>query len=124
LLNANDIGVEESKITPEHLIGMLGKINEGALSTSSAKVVFEEMFNTGGSAEKIIAEKGLSQMSDTGEIEGIIDRVIAENPQPVADFKNGKEKAQGFLVGQIMKLTKGRANAALVNKLLRERLEG
>jgi aspartyl-tRNA(Asn)/glutamyl-tRNA(Gln) amidotransferase subunit B len=123
LLNANDIDVEESRITPEHLVGMLGKINDGALSGSAAKVVFEDMFNTGKSADKIITEKGLSQISDTKEIEDIIDRVIAENPQPVADFKKGKEKAQSFLVGQIMRLTKGRANPALVNKLLRERLE-
>jgi aspartyl-tRNA(Asn)/glutamyl-tRNA(Gln) amidotransferase subunit B len=123
LLNANDIDIEESKITPEHLVGMLVKINDGALSGSAAKVVFEDMFSTGKSADKIIAEKGLSQISDTKEIEDIIDRVIADNPQPVADFKKGKEKAQSFLVGQIMRLTKGRANPALVNKLLRERLE-
>jgi len=123
LLNANDIDVEESKITPEHVIGMLAKINDGTLSGSAAKAVFEEMFNTGYRADKIIDEKGLSQISDTKEIEDIIDRVIADNPQPVADFKNGKEKAQSFLVGQIMRLTKGRANPALVNKLLRKRLD-
>jgi aspartyl-tRNA(Asn)/glutamyl-tRNA(Gln) amidotransferase subunit B len=123
LFNANDIDVGDSKITPEHLVGMLEKINNGALSVSAAKVVFEDMFNTGKTADKIIAEKGLSQISDTKEIEDIIDRVIADNPQPVADFKNGKEKAQSFLVGQIMRLTKGRANPALANKLLRERLE-
>jgi aspartyl-tRNA(Asn)/glutamyl-tRNA(Gln) amidotransferase subunit B len=123
LFNANDIDVGDSKITPEHLVGMLEKINNGALSVSAAKVVFEDMFNTGKTADKIIAEKGLSQISDTKEIEDIIDRVIADNPQPVADFKNGKEKAQSFLVGQIMRLTKGRANPALANKLLRERLK-
>ncbi|MFA5367212.1 MAG: Asp-tRNA(Asn)/Glu-tRNA(Gln) amidotransferase subunit GatB [Dehalococcoidia bacterium] len=123
LLNANDIDIEASKVMPEHLVGMIGKIDDGTLSVSAAKVVFEDMFNTGRKADEIIAEKGLSQISDTGEIEDIIDRVIAENPQPVADFKQGKEKAQGFLVGQIMRLTKGRANPALVNKLLRERLE-
>jgi len=123
LLNANDIDIDASKITPEHLVGMLGKINDGVLSGSAAKVVLEEMFNTGKSADKIVVERGLSQISDTKEIEDIIDRVIAENPQPVADFKKGKEKAQGFLVGQVMRLTKGRANPALVNKLLRERLE-
>jgi aspartyl-tRNA(Asn)/glutamyl-tRNA(Gln) amidotransferase subunit B len=123
LMNANDIDIEASKITPEHLVGMLGKISDGALSVSAAKVVFEEMFSTGKKADEVIAAKGLSQISDTREIEDIIDRVIAENPQPVADFKKGKEKAQGFLVGQIMRLTKGRANPALVNKLLRERLE-
>jgi aspartyl-tRNA(Asn)/glutamyl-tRNA(Gln) amidotransferase subunit B len=123
LLNANDIDIDGSGITPEHLTGMLAKIDEGALSVAAAKTVFEEMFNTGRRADDIIVEKGLSQISDTGEIEEIIDRVIAENPKPVADFKNGIEKAQGFLVGQIMRSTRGRANAALVNKLLREKLE-
>jgi len=123
LLNAGDIDIEASKMTPEHLTGMIDKIGDGTISVSAAKAVFEEMFNTGRKADEIIAEKGLAQISDTREIEDIIDRVIAENPQPVADFKQGKEKAQGFLVGQIMRLTKGRANPALVNKLLRERLK-
>jgi len=123
LLNSNNIDIEETKIKPKHLVDMLELIDSGVLSGSMAKAVFEDMFNTGKSADKIIAEKGLSQISNTREIEDIIDRVIAENPQPVADFKKGKEKAQSFLVGQIMRLTKGRANPALVNKLLRERLE-
>jgi len=123
LLNASDVDIAASKLTPGHLVGMLGRIGDGTLSGSTAKVVFEDMFNTGKKADTIIAERGLSQISDTKEIEDIIDRVIADNPQPVADFKQGKEKAQGFLVGQIMRLTKGRANPALVNKLLRERLK-
>ncbi|MEA1958423.1 MAG: Asp-tRNA(Asn)/Glu-tRNA(Gln) amidotransferase subunit GatB [Chloroflexota bacterium] len=123
LLNANDIDVENSKITPEQLSEMLELVDNGALSVSAAKAVFEEMFNSGKRADEVVAERGLSQISDTNELEDIVDRVIADNPQPVADFRQGKEKAQGFLVGQIMRATKGRANPALVNKLLRERLE-
>ncbi|MPM67678.1 Aspartyl/glutamyl-tRNA(Asn/Gln) amidotransferase subunit B [bioreactor metagenome] len=80
------------------------------------------MWSTGKDAEAIVKEKGMVQISDASEITGIIDKVIADNPQSVADFKAGKEKAIGFLVGQIMKQTKGRANPEMVNKLLRERL--
>ena len=123
LLNATNTRMEDSKIRAEHLVELLNLIDNGTLNGPAAKTVFEEMFNSGKRARDIVTAKGLSQISDTKEIEDIIDRVIAENPQPVADFKKGKEKAQSFLVGQIMRLTKGRANPALVNKLLRERLE-
>ena len=115
--------IENSKVTPEHLVELLDLVDNGTLNGPAAKAVFEEMFNSGKRAMDIVAAKGLAQISDTGEIEGIVDKVIADNPQPVADFKQGKAKAQTFLVGQVMKATKGRANPALVNKLLRERLE-
>ena len=123
LLNANDIDVENSKVTPGQLSEMLDLIDNGTLNITAAKAVFEEMFNSGKRADEVVAERGLSQISDAKELEDIVNRVITDNPQPVADFRQGKEKAQGFLVGQIMRATKGRANPALVNKLLRERLE-
>ncbi len=123
LLNAGNMDIESSKVTPEHLVELLDLVDNGTLNGPAAKTVFEEMFNSGKRAGDIVAAKGLAQISDTREIESIVDRVIADNPQPVADFKQGKAKAQTFLVGQVMKSTKGRANPALVNKLLRERLE-
>ena len=123
LLNAGNIDIESAKVTPEHLVEVLDLVGNGTLNGPAAKTVFEEMFNSGKRAGDIVAAKGLAQISDSGEIETIVDNIIAANPQPVADFKQGKAQAQSFLVGQVMKATKGRANPALVNKLLRERLE-
>ena len=82
------------------------------------------MWNEGKPAPVIIKEQGLVQMSDEGELGGIVEAVIAANPQSVADFQAGKEKAIGFLVGQIMRQTKGRANPELVNRILKEKLAG
>ena len=80
------------------------------------------MFASGGSAAEIVEAEGLKQISDTGELEGIIEQVIADNPGPADDFRGGKEKALGFLVGQVMKATRGQANPQMVNELLREKL--
>jgi aspartyl-tRNA(Asn)/glutamyl-tRNA(Gln) amidotransferase subunit B len=87
-----------------------------------AKVVFEEIFNTGKDPEAIIKEKGMVQISDTGALAAIIDKVLAANPQSVEDYRAGKEKAIGFLVGQVMKETKGQANPGVVNGLLKQKL--
>jgi aspartyl-tRNA(Asn)/glutamyl-tRNA(Gln) amidotransferase subunit B len=123
LLHATDTDIGDSRVTPEHLVAMLDLIDNGTLSGAAAKAVFEEMFNTGKQATEIIAEKGLTQISDAQEIDGIVSRVIATNTQAVSDFKKGKEQALTFLVGQVMRETKGRANPSLVNKLLKERLK-
>ena len=122
LLNAEGIESSESKIAPQQLAEMLDMIEQGTLSTSLAKQVFEEMFNTGRQAAQIVAEKGLTQISGTEEVGPIIDRVLSDNPNAVADFKKGKEQALKFLVGQVMKSTQGRAKPDLVNKLLEEKL--
>lgn len=98
-------------------------MDQGKLSGAAAKMVFEEIFDSGRRASDIVAERGLTQISDTREIEGIVDRVIASNEQAVSDFKQGKEQALTFLVGQVMRETTGRANPSLVNKLLKERLK-
>lgn len=124
LVNAAGTEVTDSKLTPNHLSELLDLVYDGTLSTPSAKAVFEEMFNTGRHASEIIAEKGLTQISDAQEIEEIVARVIASNAQAVEDFKKGKERALTFLAGQVMKQTRGRANPSLVNKLLKEKLEG
>lgn len=121
-LNNEGIGIIECPVDPKQLTGLLSLIEKGTISNKIAKTVFEEMWVSHKDAEVIVKEKGLVQISDTSEVVAIVDGVIAANPQSVADFKAGKEKAIGFLVGQIMKQTKGRANPDMVNTLLRERL--
>lgn len=122
LLKAAGQEIESSKITPELLAKLLKLIDKGTISGTAAKSVFDEAFATGKDPEAIVEEKGLAQISDTGELERIVAEVVAANPASVEDFKNGKDKALGFLVGQIMKQTKGRANPKLVNDLLRKQL--
>jgi aspartyl-tRNA(Asn)/glutamyl-tRNA(Gln) amidotransferase subunit B len=122
LLNANNQGLKDSLVTPAHLTEMLKLLDNGTISGKIAKTVFEEMFITGKKAADIVREKGLVQITDEGALAAVVDKVMAANPQSVEDYRNGKEKAIGFLVGQVMKETKGKANPALVNKLLREKL--
>jgi aspartyl-tRNA(Asn)/glutamyl-tRNA(Gln) amidotransferase subunit B len=122
LLNAGNLEVQESKVAPEQLAALLKFQAEGKISGKIAKTVFEEMFNTGKEAEAIIKEKGLVQISDEGALGETIDKVIAANPKSVEDYKAGKKKAIGFMVGQVMKATKGQANPGVVNKLLKEKL--
>ncbi len=123
MLNVNNLRANESKVTPDNLAGLLSLIDKGTISGKIAKEVFEEMFTSGKKAAEVVAEKGLEQISDSGEIEKVIDRVIAANPGPVEDFRNGKTQAIGFLVGQVMKETRGKANPQAVNKILREKLQ-
>jgi aspartyl-tRNA(Asn)/glutamyl-tRNA(Gln) amidotransferase subunit B len=123
LINQERLEMSELKIQPDALAKMLLLLDKGTISGKIAKTVFEEMFMTGKDPEVIVKEKGLVQISDTGELETVAQTVIAANPQSVADYKAGKEKAIGFLVGQMMKETKGRANPGLVNELLRKELE-
>ncbi|MHB8158023.1 MAG: Asp-tRNA(Asn)/Glu-tRNA(Gln) amidotransferase subunit GatB [Desulfocucumaceae bacterium] len=124
LINAAGMEINENKISPEQFAALLQAQTEGKLSGKMAKTVFEEMFATGKDPAEIIKEKGLAQISDEGALGGIIEKIIAANPRSVEDFKAGKDKAIGFLVGQIMKETKGQANPGLVNKLLLEKLNG
>jgi len=121
-LNAANLEIDESAVTPRHLAQLLKLIDDGTISGKMAKGVFEEMFETGKLPKVIVEDKGLTQISNEDDIAGIIDLVLEENSEAVADFKNGKDKAIGFLVGQVMRLTKGRANPGLVNKLLIEKL--
>lgn len=122
LLKAEGRELDELPLTPGHLVEMLKLMEKGTISGKIAKTVFEEMFHTGRRAEEIVREKGLVQISDEGELARIVEAVIAANPKSVADFQGGKAAALGFLVGQVMKETKGRANPGLVNQLLRSRL--
>lgn len=124
LIKEEGIVIEESKITGELLARMLKLQDKGVISSKIAKTVFEEMFKTGKDPEKIVEEKGLKQISDEGQLEGIVEKVIEENPEAVEDIRGGKGKAIGYLVGQVMKETRGKANPQLVNKLLREKITG
>jgi aspartyl-tRNA(Asn)/glutamyl-tRNA(Gln) amidotransferase subunit B len=98
-------------------------MQKGAVTGPAAKQVLEEMFKTGKSASEIIAQRGLNQITDTSELENTVERILKENPQAVADFKAGKDTALKFLVGQLMRFTKGRANPQMANQLLRKKLE-
>lgn len=115
--------LEETKLTPTGLSGMIKLIENGTISSKIAKQVFKELIENGGEAEKIVKEKGLVQISDEGALLKIITEVLDNHPKIIEDYKNGKEKAAGSLVGQIMKATKGQANPPLVNKLLLEELK-
>lgn len=120
LLNQNGLELNESRLKPVHLVEMLKLLDQGAISGKMAKGIFEEMFVTGKGAGDIIKEKGLVQISDQSELLPMIEMIVAENPKVVQDYKSGKEKAFGFFVGQIMRATKGQANPALVNQLLKD----
>ncbi|AFV11128.1 aspartyl/glutamyl-tRNA(Asn/Gln) amidotransferase subunit B [Thermacetogenium phaeum DSM 12270] len=122
LLNSQNLEVKQAKLSPSHLVEMLQLMDEGIISGKIAKTVFEEMFNTGKRAAQIVEEKGLVQISDEGELAGIVEEVLAAHPQVVDDYRKGKRKALGFLVGQVMKRTKGKANPQLVNRMLEERI--
>ncbi|KJR46904.1 Aspartyl-tRNA(Asn) amidotransferase subunit B [Desulfosporosinus sp. I2] len=122
LLNSNQCRVADSPISPQRLAELLVIIDKGTISGKIAKSVIEEMYSTSKDAQTIVKEKGLAQISDEGALLGIIDNVLAANPQSVEDYRAGKDRAIGFLVGQIMKATKGQANPGLVNQLLKEKL--
>ncbi|MBT7273302.1 MAG: Asp-tRNA(Asn)/Glu-tRNA(Gln) amidotransferase subunit GatB, partial [Nitrospina sp.] len=114
--------IEASPIKPEGLIALLKLIKEGTLSAKMAKTVFEEMYQSSKSATEIVAQKGLAQITDSSTIENLVDEILKINTGQVEQYKNGKEKVFGFLVGQIMKQSKGQADPALVNKLLKDRI--
>ncbi|MCY9512766.1 Asp-tRNA(Asn)/Glu-tRNA(Gln) amidotransferase subunit GatB [Paenibacillus apiarius] len=117
-LNGNGIEIDAVKLSGQGLGEMIGLIEKGTISSKIAKTVFKEMLESGKSPQVIVEEKGLVQISDEGAIKAIVEQMIAKNPQSVEDYRAGKEKAIGFLVGQVMKETKGKANPGLVNQLL------
>jgi aspartyl-tRNA(Asn)/glutamyl-tRNA(Gln) amidotransferase subunit B len=122
LLKAADTEIEACKVRPSDLVGLLKLMDQGTISASVGKTVLGEMFKTGRSAEDIVAQKGLTQISDAERLAPIIEEVVRTNQQAVADYQGGKKGALGFLVGQVMKATRGQANPHLANQLLREHL--
>lgn len=123
-LNKAGKSVTESPVSAAQGADLLALIEDGTISGRIAKDVFEIMFETGKDADVIVEEKGLKQVSDTGEIEKIIDEVIAANPGQLEQYRAGKDKLIGFFVGQVMKATGGKANPGLVNQLLKPKLDG
>ncbi len=123
-LNKDGIEVTESRIDANRLAGLLKRIVDETISGKIAKEVFESMWAEGKDADAIIEAKGLKQITDTGAIEKVIDEIMAANPKQLADYRSGKDKLFGFFVGQVMKVTAGKANPAQVNELLKRKLAG
>lgn len=121
-LNRAERAIEASPISPQQLGDLIRRIRDETISSKIAKTVFEALWAGEGEVDEIIAARGLTQVSDAGEIEGIIAGIVAENPEQVAQFRAGKEKVLGFFVGQVMKATQGKANPKQVNELLRKAL--
>ncbi len=119
-LNESDTEINDCKISPESLAEMILLIESGEISNRIAQEVFDKMFESGKSAQEIVKEQGLTQISDEDALAEIVAKVIAENPAAVQDFKQGKKRAIGFLVGQVMKATRGKANPGIVNQKLQE----
>lgn len=122
-LNNENKEIGEFKVTPDNLGQLTNLIKDGVLSSKLAKKVFTEMLKENKAPKQLVKDLGLEQVSDTGAIEKFVDEAIAENPQSVADFKAGKDRAIGFLVGQIMKKSHGKANPGMVQQLLKQKLQ-
>lgn len=123
MLSENGLEIKDSKVTPEAMAELLKLITKGTISGKIAKKIFPEMWETGKSAETIVKEQGLVQISDTGALEAMVDEAIAENPKAVADFKSGNKKAMGAMIGQIMKKSHGKANPRMVSGILIKKLQ-
>ena len=122
LPGADDRAVPACPVPPRNLVGLLRLIDDGTISGRIAKDVFEKMYRAGESAEAIVAREGLTQVADADALGAAVDQVLAAHPKVVEDYKGGKKAAVGFLMGKVMKATEGRANPALVNRLLAEKL--
>lgn len=123
VLNKNDWTLEQSPIQVDRLSTLIARIKDNTISGKIAKTVFESMIEDSAGVDEIIESQGLKQVTDSGEIEKLVDEVITNNPDQVQQFKDGKEQVIGFLVGQAMKLSQGKANPAIVNELLREKMK-
>jgi len=121
-LNSEGISITEFTVTPANLAELTNLLKDNVINSKAGKKVFSEMVKENKSAKALVKELGLEQVSDTGAIEALVDAVLAANPQSVADFKAGKEKAIGFLTGQVMKQSRGKANPPMVQAMLREKM--
>ena len=123
-LNRDGIEIGASRVSPRALAALLDRVADGAMSGKIAKQVFAAMWSGEGSAERIIARRGLEQITDRAAIAAVVDRVIAAHPEQAAEFRAGKTRLMGFFVGQVMRATGGKASPAAVNELLRGKLSG
>ena len=123
-LNDAGMSLADCPVTPAALAALVGTIESGKISANQGKDVFAEMMASGRSAAEIIKEKGFEQVSDTGELEAMVDEIIAGNPDRVAEVKSGNAKALNWFTGQVMKASKGKANPKIVTELLQGKLQG
>src|SRR5205823_6486630 len=123
LLNEAKVDLSASPVTPSHLAAVVKLLDAGTISSAGAKAVLAEVFETGDDADAIVERTGLRQVSDAAALEGVVHEVIAEHPQLADQFRAGKDGVINALVGQVMKRTKGSANPAVVQQLLRDVLE-
>ena len=122
MLNKNDISLKESKVNAVNFSKLIQNISNNTISGKIAKDVLDEVWQSGEDVAKIIEGQGMQQISDEGELEKIIDKILTENTSQVEAYKSGKDKLFGFFVGQVMKATEGKANPSLVNELLKNKL--
>ena len=122
LLNKNDTNISESKVNPKHIAEIIQNIEDQKISGPSAKKLLEIVWSEGGEIQELIQKEGLEQISNDDEIEKILDEVISENQKQFEQLKSGKDRLQGFFVGQVMKKTSGSASPQVVNKLLKDKL--
>jgi aspartyl-tRNA(Asn)/glutamyl-tRNA(Gln) amidotransferase subunit B len=122
LLNAEGLEIDACRVSAKSLAALFGLIENGTISGKIAKTVFEEMYRTGADPESVVAAKGLTQVSDAGELAAVIDQVLVDSPKELEQYRSGKDKLFGFFVGQVMKRTQGKANPAKVNELLKAKL--
>ena len=122
-LNRHQLEIDASPVTPQMLAGLLVRITDGTVSNTGAKEVLAAMWGGEGSADSVIEARGLEQMSDNSALEKAVDRVLADNPSQVAQYRGGKTKVLGFLVGQVMKATAGKANPGQVSARIKNKLE-
>jgi aspartyl-tRNA(Asn)/glutamyl-tRNA(Gln) amidotransferase subunit B len=121
-LNRDNLDITQSRVSGDALVGLLERIKDQTISGKIAKEVFASMWEGGESADAIIAAKGLQQITDSGELEALVDKVIADNPSQAEEYRGGKDKLLGFFVGQVMQATQGKANPGQVNQLLKAKL--
>ena len=122
-LNREEIEIDNANVDAEAFAQLLERIKDNTISGKIAKDVLDGMWNGEGSADEVIESKGLKQITDTGAIEVYVDEVIANNPSQFEELKGGKDKMMGFFVGQVMKMSKGKANPAQVNELIRSKMK-
>jgi aspartyl-tRNA(Asn)/glutamyl-tRNA(Gln) amidotransferase subunit B len=122
-LSERGVEINQLRIKPEHLVALIELVNANTINQPAAKQTFGVMFDTGRPPQEIVEEMGLQQISDTGQLVATAQEVIAANPGPVEQFKAGKETTIKFLVGQMMKATRGKANPQLAEQVLREQLQ-
>ena len=123
-LNDSGKNITQCPVSPNQLAELLKLIDNGAISGKIAKIVFDGMWKSGKDPKAIVEEQGLVQISDSGQIEAIIEEILTREAVEVMEYRGGKDKLLGFFVGQVMKASKGKANPALVNELLLKKLKG